>query len=126
MISFAAGSDAGYVQNDPVVTVKHQLNKTHARELLPLIIKHLGADEVRNELEKHTTAVERGKFMCFVPGSTKAPCVTHEYLNIATDEACRLAEKTGLAVEVVRVVATVYRTAVPAPVQYKFVVEPVK
>lgn len=125
MISIVPGKDLNYQNDRPVIVVKHQLDANTCRELLPELIKTLGADAVRNELANHVTAVERGQFMCFVPG-TRSPVVVHNYMNIASDEAVRLANKTGLDVVIARVVATAKRKLVPAPEQYEVVVDPVK
>lgn len=125
MIEITGGHEIGYQNDRPVIIVKHQLDKERCRELLPHIIKTLGADLVRDDLEKHVTAVERGQFMCFVPG-THAPIVTHEYRNLADEEAVRLANKTGLKVVIAKVVAVAQRKLVPVPEQYDVVVEPVK
>lgn len=123
-ITIQDGHEIGYQNDRPVIVVNHQLSAENCRDLLPRIIKTLGADQVKNELEKHVTAVERGKFMCFVPGS-RAPIVTHNYINHAGDEAVRLANKTGLDVTVVRVVAVAKRKLVPVPQQYEVIVETV-
>ena len=60
MIEIKSGSEIGYSNDRPVLVIKHQMDKAAMQQLLPHIIKTLGADAVKKELDnKRTAAGER-------------------------------------------------------------------
>lgn len=128
MIKVITGEEAGYsTLTLPAIVVQHQIDRRAMRDLLPHLINALGPDEVRTELDKHVTAVEKGEFEVRTTRAVGMSMVgVFQYRNLAEEAAIEAALCTGLDTYILKRVAVVRRQPVPTETKYETVVFPIK
>lgn len=134
MIDVSNGKDLGYDNDRPVVSIEQQLSLEACRNLLPLLVKSLGADTVKAELDKHITAVEKGEYEVrdtagrFATRDIAGESANgvFEYRNHAEAAALISARATGLDTYVLKRVAVARCQTVPATPTYETVLTPIK